>query len=135
MIDGVEGDKHLGAWHSNLNECCRICFDKHWYFCARMPIGRLIIRDSKFTCMLRYLNEQILVQEVNKCKGVIPSGLKKEVARLCKEWGVYGYLNVNYMIGLILEKRGVTSFHRMLSPDTLNVILKHQLKTVIGVVV
>ena len=88
-------------------------FDKHWYSCARMPIGRPIIRDSKFTCMLRYLNEQILVQEVNKCKGIIPSGLKKEVERLCKEWGVYGNLNVNYMIGLQLEKRGVTSFHRM----------------------
>ena len=100
-----------------------------------MPIGTPIIRDSKFTCMLRYLNEQILVQEINKCKGVIPSGLKKEVERLCKEWGVYGYLNVNYMIGLILEKRGVTSFHRMYPPDTVHVNLKHQLETVIGTVV
>ena len=24
MVNGVEGDEHLGAWHSNLNECCRI---------------------------------------------------------------------------------------------------------------
>ena len=78
-----------------------------------------IIRDSKFTCMLRYLNEQIIVQEVNKCKGVIPSGLNKKEDSLCKEWGIYGYWNVNYMIGLQLEKRGVTSFHQMYPPDNL----------------
>ena len=135
MVDGAEGDEHLGSWHSNLNECCRICFDKYWYSSGRISLGAPTIRDSRFTCTLRLLKEQILVQEINKQKGKIPTGLKKKVEMLCKEWGVYGHLNVNYSIGSVLEKRGVTSIHRMYPPDTLHVILKHLLEIVIGTVV
>ena len=130
VVDGDEAAEFLGVHCKNEVECCRICFDPFWYSCPRRTMGDVVVRDSRFVCQLRLCSEQILVQELNGVK--VAPGVKKAVKDGMKHYGVYGHFNVNYAIGDLLERRGVTTMHRMMPPDKLHVVLHHLFEALIG---